>query len=108
MTLKELEAQLLLLSPTEKAEAIQLLAHSLDSKWRGITKTLNVCGGDACIAGTRTPVWVLVGYRRQGTSDSDLLAAYPTLSAIDLANAWVYAEANPAEIVAAIQDNEAA
>jgi uncharacterized protein (DUF433 family) len=107
MTLKELEAQLLSLSPIEKAEAIQILAHSLDSKWRGITKTANICGGDACIAGTRIPVWVLVGYRQQGTSDSDLLAAYATLSAIDLANAWVYAETHPDEIAAALQDNEA-
>ncbi|NJP09568.1 MAG: DUF433 domain-containing protein [Leptolyngbyaceae cyanobacterium RU_5_1] len=108
MTLKELEAQLLSLSPTEKAEAIQLLAHSLDSTWRGITKTPGVCGGDACIAGTRIPVWVLVQARNLGISESQLLYDYPTLSATDLANAWVYADANSEEIETAIRQNEEA
>ncbi len=73
MTLKELTDQLLSLTPAEKAEAIQILTHSLDRNWRGIAKTPGVCGGDACIAGTRIPVWVLVDYRRLGTSDSELL-----------------------------------
>ncbi|KAM3102145.1 hypothetical protein ACKFKF_05010 [Phormidesmis sp. 146-12] len=44
MTLKELQAQLLSLSPSEKAEAIQILTRSLSSNWRGITKTPGVCG----------------------------------------------------------------
>jgi uncharacterized protein (DUF433 family) len=108
MTLKELQAQLLSLSSTEKAEAIQILAHSLDDKWRGITKTPGVCGGDACIAGTRIPVWVLVQARNLGISETQLLYDYPTLSATDLANAWVYANANPEEIETAIRENEAA
>jgi uncharacterized protein (DUF433 family) len=107
MTLKELELQLLALSPVEKAEAIQLLTHSLSKDWRGITKTLGVCGGDACIAGTRIPVWVLVNARRLGISEVQLLADYPTIAAADLANAWVYYEANPDEIEIAIQENEA-
>jgi len=78
----------------------------MNNRWRGITKTPGVCGGDACIAGTRIPVWVLVGYRRLGVSESELLHSYPTLSATDLTNAWVYAEANSSEIEMAIQDNE--
>ena len=106
MTVKELETQLLALTPAEKAEAIQILARSINNRWRGITNTPGVCGGDACIAGTRIPVWVLVGYRRLGVSESELLHAYPTLSATDLANAWVYAEANFSEIETAIRDNE--
>ena len=84
MTIKQLETQLLALSPTEKTEAIQLLAHSLNQNWRGITKTRDVCGGDACIAGTRIPVWVLVNARNLGISESQLLYDYPTLTAIDL------------------------
>jgi len=106
MTVKELETQLLALTPAEKAEAIQILARSMNNRWRGITKTPGVCGGDACIAGTRIPVWVLVGYRRLGVRESELLHSYPTLSATDLTNAWVYAEANSSEIETAIQDNE--
>jgi uncharacterized protein (DUF433 family) len=108
MTLQELETQLLSLTPTEKLEAIQILSHSLSQNWRGITKTPGVCGGDACIAGTRIPVWVLVEAQNLGISESQLLYDYPTLSATDLASAWVYANANPEEIATAIQENEAA
>ncbi len=42
-----------------------------------ITKTPDLCGGDACIRGHRIPVWVLVGYRRLGKDDADLLAPIP-------------------------------
>jgi hypothetical protein len=59
MLLEELETQLLALTPTEKAEVIRLLAQSLSNSWPGITKTPDVCGGDACIAKTRIPVWLL-------------------------------------------------
>jgi len=105
MTVKELETQLIALTPAEKAEAIQILARSINNRWRGITKTPGVCGGYACIAGTRIPVWVLVNARNLGISESQLLYDYPTLNAADLANAWVYAEANPQEIQSAIRDN---
>ena len=108
MSIQELETQLLSLTPTEKLEVIQILSHSLSESWRGITKTPGVCGGDACIAGTRIPVWVLVEAQNLGISESQLLYDYPTLSATDLANAWVYANTNPEEIATAIQENEAA
>jgi len=108
MTLHDLESKLLALTPSEKLEAIHILAHSLSHNWRGITKTPGVCGGDACIAGTRIPVWVLVQARNLGISEIELLRDYPTLSVIDLANAWIYANANAEEIETAIQENEAA
>ncbi len=106
MTLKELQPQLLALSPEEKTQAIQFLAQSLTNFWSGIQKTPGVCGGDACIGQTRIPVWVLVNARRLGISESELLEDYPTLRAADLANAWAYAEAYPDEIETAIQENE--
>ncbi len=71
-----------------------------------ITKTPGVCGGDACIRGHRIPVWVLVGYRRLGKKDDDLLQAYPSLTLADLEAAWEYAAANPDEIDRAIRENE--
>src|SRR2546425_13083057 len=71
-----------------------------------ITKTPGVCGGDACIRGHRIPVWVLVGYRRLGKSDADLLRDYPSLTPTDLAAAWEYAAANHEEIDRAIRENE--
>ncbi|MBO3458526.1 DUF433 domain-containing protein [Aetokthonos hydrillicola Thurmond2011] len=108
MTLKELEPQLLALSAEEKVQAIQLLAQSLTSNWQGIEKTPGVCGGEARIAKTRIPVWVLVEARRSGYSDADLLTSYPSITAKDLANAWAYAEVHPDEIELAIERNEVA
>ncbi|MBO1350924.1 MAG: DUF433 domain-containing protein [Hormoscilla sp. GUM202] len=106
MTIKKLESQLLALTPTEKARVIQPLAASLANSWQGIEKTPGVCGGRACIAGTRITVWGLVNARRLGYSEGDLLENYPTLSANSLANAWAYAEAFPEEIQLAIRENE--
>jgi len=108
MAIQDLALQLLSLTPSEKLEAIQILSHSLNQNWRGITKTPGVCGGDACVEGTRIPVWVLVQARNLGISEAQLLYDYPTLSATDLANAWVYAETNLAEIETAIRENEVA
>jgi uncharacterized protein (DUF433 family) len=71
-----------------------------------ITKTPNICGGDACIRGHRIPVWVLDGYRRLGLSDARILEAYPSLTPSDLEAAWKYADAHPDEIDRAIQENE--
>ncbi|KAB8329884.1 DUF433 domain-containing protein [Scytonema tolypothrichoides VB-61278] len=106
MTLQKLEPELLALTPNEKAQAIQILAQSLGNPWRGIEKTPGVCGGDACISGTRIPIWVLVNARNLGVSEAQLLKDYPTLSATDLANAWVYATVYPEEITTAIRENE--
>ncbi len=106
MTLKELEPQLLALTPAEKAQAISILAQSLSITYSGIEKTPGVCGGDACVGNTRIPVWTLVNYRRLGATDAEILKDYPTLRLSDLKNAWAYAEANAEEIEANIQENE--
>ena len=74
----------------------------------GIERTPGVCGGDACIAGTRIPVWVLEGFRRLGWTEAKILASYPTLGASDLATAWAFVEAHRAEIDEAIRVNETA
>jgi len=74
----------------------------------GIEKTANVCGGDACVASTRIPVWVLEQARRLGATISDLLADYPSLTDEDLAASWEYVRANRSEIESAIRDNEEA
>ena len=43
-----------------------------------VSKRPDIQGGDACIDGTRIPVWVLLlNYRRLGGSDAELLASYP-------------------------------
>ncbi len=106
MTLQELESQLQALNPVEKAEAIQILTKTLSNGSQGITKTPGVCGGDACIAQTRIPVWSLVNDRRLGMSDARILEGFPHLTAADLVNAWAYADANSEEIASAIHENE--
>ena len=74
----------------------------------GIERTPGVCGGDACIAGTRIPVWVLEGFRRLGWADAKILASYPTLRDSDRATAWAFVEAHRAEVDEAIRVNETA
>jgi uncharacterized protein (DUF433 family) len=107
MTLKELEHQLLALSDNEKVQIVQLLSQPQTSLMQGIEKTPGVCGGSACIAGSRITVWGLVESRRIGYSEADLLTSYPTLSATNLANAWAYATAFSDEIEAEIAENNA-
>lgn len=106
MKLKELEPQLLALSDDEKAQVVQLLSQGKIPLGRGIEKTPGVCGGSACIAGTRITVWGLVEASRLGYSEADLLTSYPSLSATDLANAWAYAEAFSDEIETEIAEND--
>jgi uncharacterized protein (DUF433 family) len=106
--LKDLQPQLLALSPDEKEQAIQLLAASLGNGWAGIEKTPGVMGGDACIRQTRIPVWLLVSLRRQGATEAYLLEDYPTLTAADLVSAWLYADTHSEEIEVAIARQEAA
>jgi uncharacterized protein (DUF433 family) len=69
-----------------------------------ITKSPHVCGGEACIAGRGIPVWVLVGYRKLGTSDDQLLNFYLGLSMADLQAAWEYAAAHTQEIDRALRE----
>lgn len=63
----------------------------------GIDADPAVCGGEPCIARTRIPVR-LVQARRLGTSEAEILGAYPTLRAEDLVSAWAYAQLHAGEI----------
>jgi uncharacterized protein (DUF433 family) len=53
-------------------------------------------------------VWLLEQARRLGTTEAELLAAYPSLKAEDLANAWAYVRGHQDEIERSIAENEAA
>ena len=55
-----------------------------------VSKRLGVCGGSACIAGTRIPVRTLVACRGGGWDDAKILAMYPSLTAEQLTAAWEY------------------
>ncbi|MEW5987358.1 MAG: DUF433 domain-containing protein [Chloroflexota bacterium] len=107
-TLEKAEQLLTEMTPAEKVRLLHWLAHDLSGLVPGIEKTDGVVGGEPRIAGTRIPVWTLVQYRELGASEADLLRAYPTLQAEDLANAWVYYRLHQDEIEQQIQENEAA
>ena len=83
-----------------------LPAERRPAEFPSVVSTPVVCGGAARLVRTRVPVWLLQQMRRLGFGDADLLASYPTLTAGDLAQAWGYAAAHPAEIDAEIAANE--
>ncbi|HSG38645.1 MAG TPA: DUF433 domain-containing protein, partial [Thermoanaerobaculia bacterium] len=94
------------MTPGEKSQLLQWVVRDLGESFPGIESTPDVCGGEPCIVRTRIPVWALVQGRKLGMSEADLLRAYPTLRAEDLANAWAYHRGHRDEIERQIQDNE--
>lgn len=106
-TLREVEKLLASMSRAEKAQLLQWVARDLEDTLPGIEITPGVCGGAACLAGMRIPVWTLEQYRRLGASEADLLAAYPSLRAEDLVNAWAYVRSHRHKIEQHIRENEA-
>lgn len=106
--LEQAEQLLTEMTRAEKAQLLQWVVQDLGDAFPGIESRPDVCGGEPCIVRTRIPVWLLVQARRLNTSDADLLRAYPTLRAEDLANAWAFYRAHPEEIERQIRENEAA
>lgn len=106
--LREAEKLLAAMTRAEKAQLLQWVARDLGGAFPGIESNPEVCGGEPCIVRTRIPVWLLVRARQLGKSEADLLHAYPSLRAEDLANAWAYARANREEIERQISENETA
>lgn len=106
--LRELETLIGQLTPAEKAQVLQWIAQDLGGVFPGIEHSSDILGGEARIARTRIPVWLLVQAQRLGSSESDILRSYPNLRAIDLANAWAYARVHADEIERDILENETA
>ena len=105
--IQEAEQLLPNLSRAEKAQLLQWVVQDLGDAFPGIESLPGVCGGDPCIVRSRIPIWLLEQARRFGTSEAELLQAYPTLHAQDLANAWNYVRAYPQAINQQIRENEA-
>ena len=104
-TVRELITEL---SPGEKAQALQWLLRLTGQAPAGVERTAGVCGGEPCVLRTRIPVWALVQARKLGSSESEILRAYPSLRAEDLGNAWSYYDCHQAEIDRQIAEHEAA
>jgi uncharacterized protein (DUF433 family) len=105
-SIRESEELLAGLSRAEKARLLRLLIRELGDEFPGIESRSGVVGGAPCIVRTRIPVWLLEQARRLGTSEADLLKAYPTLRAEDLANAWAYVSGHREDIERQIAENE--
>jgi uncharacterized protein (DUF433 family) len=106
--LEDAEQLLANMTPAEKAQLLQWVVRDLGDAFPGIESTPDVSGAEACVVRTRIPVWLLVQARALGASEAELLRAYPSLRAEDLANAWAYARLHRDEIEQAIRENEAA
>ncbi len=106
--LREAEKLLARMTRAEKAQILQWVVDDLGDAFPGVESVPGVSGGEPCIVRTRIPVWVLVKARQLGTSEADLLKAYPTLRAEDLTNAWAFYRAHREEIDQQILENEAA
>ena len=104
---QETEKLISRMTRAEKAQVLQWIVQDLGGTFPGVESNLGVAGGVACIARTRIPVWVLEQARSLGATDADLLAAYPSLRAEDLANAWAYVRTHADEIAQQIAENEA-
>lgn len=106
--LQEIGKQLPSLSAAEKAQLLQWVARDVSGAIPGIERTPGVCGGEPCVVRTRIPIWILERARQLGSSEADLLFAYPTLRAQDIVNAWAYVDAHREEIERQIAENEEA
>lgn len=105
-SLRDFEEILPSLSSGEKAQVLKWVVQQLGDAFPGVDSQPGVCGGEPCIVRTRIPVWLLERLRRLGTTEQALLAAYPTLRAEDLVNAWAYARSHSADIDRQIAENE--
>jgi uncharacterized protein (DUF433 family) len=102
----ETEKLLTRLSKAEKAQILQWIVQDLGNTFPGVEREPGISGGNAYVVRTRVPVWLLEQTRRLGASEADLLTAYPSFRAADLANAWAYVRTYPAEIDEAIAEND--
>ena len=69
-----------------------------------ITIDSGVCHGQACVAGTRIPVYQIVRMFAHGDSMEDLLGAYPTLTRDDILACLDYAASLAEEQVTPLGD----
>jgi uncharacterized protein (DUF433 family) len=104
-TFDDIREAVLHLPKGDQMRLLSLVAQEVSDAHPGIDFQPGVCGGSARIIRTRIPVWLLEALRRNGRSEADLLADYPSLTAEDLANAWNYARSHREEMDSEIAAN---
>lgn len=76
------------------------------SSTRAIMHTPGVVGGRARLAQTRIPVWIIVGWSRDGLSVGEIAEYYPSLAHEDIETALEYAREHPDEIERDLADQD--
>jgi uncharacterized protein (DUF433 family) len=105
VTFEGVRDAMLLLPKRDKARLLSVIALEITDSHPGIDIREGVCRGSARIIRTRLPVWLLENYRRAGSTDAQLLSAYHSLTAEDLASAWNYARSQREEMDREIASN---
>jgi len=105
-TFDDIREAVLNLPKGDQMRLLSLVALEVADAHPGIDSRPGICGGSARIIRTRIPVWLLEALRRNGRSEAELLADYPTLTAEDLANTWNYARSHREEMDREIAANE--
>ncbi|NQW99904.1 DUF433 domain-containing protein [bacterium] len=105
-TFDDIREAVLNLPKGDQMRLLSLVALEVADAHPGIDSRPGICGGSARIIRTRIPVWLLEALRRNGRSEAELLADFPTLTAEDLANTWNYARSHREEMDREIAANE--
>jgi uncharacterized protein (DUF433 family) len=77
-----------------------------DTITQRITRTPGVCGGKACVAGTRIRVMDILLWHEQGATVDEIAGHYPSLSLSDIHTALAYYHDHPEEIRDDIRRND--
>jgi len=81
------------------------MATAAKTVYSHITKDPEVCGGRACIDGTRIRVVDIACLQREGYTPDKMLEVYPSLNLAQLHAALSYYYENPQEIESALQED---
>jgi uncharacterized protein (DUF433 family) len=81
------------------------MATAAKTVYSHVTKDPEVCGGKACIDGTRIRVVDIVSLKRQGYTPERMLEAYPSLNLAQVYAALSYSYEHPGEIEASFEED---
>ena len=82
-----------------------VMATAAKTVYSHVTKDPEVCGGKACIDGTRIRVMDIVFLKRQGLVPEKMLEAYPSLNLAQVYAALSYSYEHPEEIEASFEED---
>lgn len=75
-------------------EIVHRTLATIEAQW-AVVSDPEIRSGEPVVRGTRIPVYLLQDLKRQGATDEELLADYPSLDERSLASALLYADTHP-------------